>query len=336
MTTKDAEFVPEEVFGAKMILMGPPGVGKTWSTATLLSAGFEKVIYLFTEPGAEESVVDSCNANNLDISRVHWHYIAPANPSWDAMLKVATKINQVSYEDLSTLKQGLNKRDHAQFLLVLGALANFTCDRTGEVLGPVDKFPNTWVFIIDSLSGINIMALDLVVGAKPAPHQGEWGTGMQQEERLFTKLCASCRCFFILIAHVDRIRDEVEGRTFIMVSALGSKLAPKLPRFFGDHVRAIKDKGEFFWATDMQQHDLKQRLLPNSGKLKPNFVQWLNAWLKRYRFSKEDWLAQKTEGDMSDEQRIGTSDTDHRADAKTSNNSGTADERTGETTDATR
>lgn len=261
--------------GASILLEGAPGSGKTHALRTFLAAGME-VFGIFTEPQGMDIVADT------DPDQFHWQYIAPQKPSWGTMMDTADKLNRYTYEDLAKLTSGMNKTEYRQFWHFLGACANFKCDRTGKEYGAIDDFANNKVFFVDSLSGLNIMAMDLIVGAKPTKHQGEWGTAMDNEERWINKACSDLRCFFVLTAHIEREIDEISGASFISVSALGKKLGPKIPRFFSDVIHCKRVEGnKFVWSTITPNMDLKARHVPWSDNIVASFVPIVNAWKAR-------------------------------------------------------
>lgn len=261
--------------GTSTLLMGPPGSGKTHALRTLLDAGLE-VFGIFTEPRGWDVVAD------LDPDQFHWTYIAPQKPGWNVMLDNAKKINSYAFEDLAKMNAGMNKNQYSQFMQLLGACANFKCDRTGKEFGPIDNFTNKQAFFIDSLSGVNIMAMDLVVGGKPTKSPAEWGVAMDNEERLINKLCSDLSCFFVMTAHVERESDEISGVKFITASALGQKLGPKVPRFFSDVIHCKRVEGsKFVWSTVTPQMDLKGRHLPMEDNIPPTFTTIVNRWKAR-------------------------------------------------------
>lgn len=271
--------------GTSTLLMGAPGSGKTDSLHTWLKAGL-RLCVVFTEPGGHESLIDACVRTKTPMDKLHWCYVAPAVPSWDSMLKSADLIGSMSYKDLSELKM-MEKTAYKQWLNLLRALSNFTCSRTGEVLGAVDSWGPDTCFALDSLSGINIMAMDLIAGAKPAKHQGEWGVAMDTEERLLTKLCAATRCFFVLIAHIEREVDELVGSSVTVASALGRKVGPKLPRFFSDTVLAYREGASFYWSTSTVNVVTKNRALPLADKMQPSFAPIVAAYHRRVEAAKQ-------------------------------------------------
>jgi hypothetical protein len=247
-------------------------VGKTHAIRTLLAAGIKQVFVVFTEPGMEV-------LGDLPPDQVHWHYIPPANADWEKMITSAKKINTMNFEALSKLSE-INKKDYGQFIEVLECLHNFKCDRTGEEFGDITDFGTDRAVVVDSLSGLNIMAMDLVVGSKPTKNLSDWGVAMDNLERLVQKLCTDTRCTFVLTAHLEREVDEVNGGIQLMASTLGRKLAPRMPRFSSDVIHCQRPGAEFSWSTASLTVELKARNLPISTSLQPDFKQVIEGWKK--------------------------------------------------------
>lgn len=258
--------------GFKTLLVGGTGAGKTHSIRTLTDLGLE-VFAIFTEPGMEV-------VSDIPSSKLKWAYIPPAGTDWTAMIDSATKINTLSFEALAKMPH-INKGQHHEFIDLLTTLSNFRDHRTGETFGSVDSFDQSRVLFIDSLSGLNIMAMNLVAGSKPVKSMADWGVSMDNLERLITKLTTDLRCHVVLTAHLEREIDEVTGGTSLMASTLGRKLAPKLPRFFSDVIHVKRDGLSYVWSTATMNTDLKARNLPLSEKLEPSFRPIYESWLAR-------------------------------------------------------
>lgn len=275
----------KEPEGTAVLNMGLPGSGKTRSIITLLQADLE-VFVIGTEARFLETLLDTLRELKIPIDKLHWQTIEPMKASWSAMIESARIINQLSYESLTQIKTGIRKQDYDQFIYLLMALSNFKCERTGKEYGPVDDWGADRALAIDGLSGINIMARDLVVGSKPVIAQGEWGVAMENEERLFLKLCSVLKCFFVLNAHVEREKDEVTGSTMNQVAVLGSKLAPRFPRHFSEVVLSYREGANYYWSTTTPLYALKKRSLPLSDKITPTYVPLVEAWRKRLATAK--------------------------------------------------
>jgi hypothetical protein len=258
--------------GPKILLLGATGCGKTHAIRTLLDAGLE-VFGIFTEPGMEV-------LSDTDPERLHWHYIAPASTPWEQMIDSARKINTMSFDALCKLSD-VNKRQHTEFLDLLTCLSNFTDDRTGKTFGPVDSFDTTKALFVDSLSGLNIMSMNMVTGTKPVKSMSDWGVAMDNLERLITKLTVDVPCTFVLTAHLERETDEVTGGISLMASTLGKKLAPRLPRFFSDVIHAKREGDKFSWSTATFNVDLKARNVPISETISPSFLPLIEKWKSR-------------------------------------------------------
>lgn len=255
--------------GVNVMLMGPSGSGKTTALKTLINNGITPFC-IFTEPGFEV-------LGDIPPEKLHWHYIKPADTEWTDMIDSAQKINNFSFEALAKMTD-INKRKYDQFIDLLKCMANFTCQRDGKAYGPIDKWNTDRALVVDSLTGVNIMAMNLVVGSKPVKSQADWGVAMDNLERLVQKLCIDTTCHFVLIAHSERETDEVLGGSKIMAGTLGRKLGPKLPRFFSDVILAEKMGDKFTWSTAAVGADLKARNLPIKDGLVPDFSPIIATW----------------------------------------------------------
>ncbi len=260
---------PYDLPGANFMLVGGSGTGKTHSIRTLCDAGLE-VFVLFTEPGMEVLA-------DVPADKLHWHYIKPASPTFEAMIDSAKKINTFTMKMLSELTD-INKSKYGNFIDVLSSLNSFTCDRTGQNYGSVEYWKSDRVIVIDSLSGLSIAAMNLGTGSKPVKSQADWGIAMDNLERLIIKLCVDTEAVFVLTAHLEREVDELTGGTTMMPSTLGRKLAPKLPRFFSDVVHVKRIGTKFSWSTTTANVDLKARNVKLTDDLPPSFVPLIENW----------------------------------------------------------
>lgn len=193
---------------------------------------------------------------------------------------MGAKISSMGYKDLAELKAGVGKDKTQQFMEVLNSVADFR-DQSGKSFGDVTEWGTDRAFVIDSLSGLSLMAMSLTIGYKPAAHQGEWGVAMNLLEQFLLTMTSNVKCLFVLTAHVERELDEVGGGVKLMASTLGRKLAPKLPRFFSEVVMSVREGKDFFWSTSSAGVDLKFRALPISDKLTPTFKPIVDAYKRR-------------------------------------------------------
>jgi hypothetical protein len=254
------------------MLSGGTGSGKTYSVRTLLDAGLE-VFCLFTEPGME-------TLSDTDPERLHWHYVPSAAPSFADLKKSAGLINKMTYKGLSQLED-ISKGTYTEMLDFLDACCDFPDDRTGRNYGAVDSWDTSRVFVLDSLSGLSVMALNLVTGSKPVRSQGEWGVAMDNLERLIQKFTVDCQCHFVLTTHLDKLQDEITGGMTLMAATLGRKLAPKLPINMSDVIMAQRNGSTFTWSTTAHGADLKARNVPLGDKIPPSFALLHKFWKEK-------------------------------------------------------
>lgn len=284
-TTPPAPLIPADapvrtsrLSGTNTLLMGATGTGKTHALARLIELGFN-VRALFTEPG-QETVFQYFARKGQDLPpNFHWKYLAPAAPDFADMIDSAKKINTMTFESLTKLAD-INKRKYSEFIDILTILSNFVSDRDGSALGSADSWGTDTVLFLDSLSGLNLAAMNLVTGSKPVKGPGDWQMAMDNLERLLIKLTVDTQCHFVLTSHLERETDELTGGTQLMASTLGKKLAPKLPRFFSDVVHCRREGDQYYWSTTTTNVDLKARNLPLSDKISPDFNLIIESWKK--------------------------------------------------------
>ena len=173
-----------------------------------------------------------------------------------------------------------NKQGEA-WINLLNGISNFKSDKTGKELGDATEWGPDFAFVIDGLSGINVMSRNLTVGLKPNPAPGEWGVMQHNILSLLGKLTADTTSFFVLVAHVEREANEITGMTNITLSTLGSKLAPKLPPLFSNVIYAKRSGVNFTWSCAESGVDTKPTDLPLSDNLQPSFAPVVEAYRAR-------------------------------------------------------
>lgn len=266
--------------------MGAPGSGKTWSLSTFI-ANKIRTFVVFTEPTGPDSFIDAIQKQGLDMELAHWSYLPPASPGWSALREAGLLANALSYKDLSELKMGVAKSEMKQFGKLLDLCENFKCDRTGKSYGPIEVFGPECAFVIDSLSGLNHIVMQNSVGFKSSPHQGEWGIAMSLEENIILKISSDITSYFILNCHISREPDELIGTTRLVPAALGSKLGPRIPRFFSEHVLSVRTGDKFLWRTSSGEADLKSRILPVKQELAPDYTPIIKVYGERVEAAKK-------------------------------------------------
>ena len=265
-----------------ILLMGPSGSGKTYSISTLLEANLE-VFVVSTEPHGLETLLDVTSEKKLPLNKLHWRYIPPARPGFETLERLGKLISISDQKSLSDARPG--NRSEAQWIELLKTFVDFKDDKDGKSYGDVTKFNSKQALVVDSLSGISSMAMDVTIGDKVTANPGEWGIAMRALDKFLLTCTSDLKCFFILTAHVEREEDLITGASKIMVSTLGKKLAPQIPKFFSEVILADittdGDKRTHLWSTNTANVVLKNRSLPISSKLPPTFGPIVEAYKKR-------------------------------------------------------
>lgn len=263
----------EDIYKAPSILLaGMPGTGKTHAIRTLLDAGLE-VFVLFTEPGMEVLA-------DTDPDQLHWHYVPPSSGDWESMIKHAENANRLHWDVLVKTIDS-KKKSYDSAVKFLRAFADFPCDRTGKTYGDVCSWGPDKGLVLDSLTGLNYSAMQLIVGQAYGVSLPQYGAAMKTQLNFVNKLTLDTNCIFVMTAHLERIIDEVNGGMTIQVNALGKKNAPEIPKNFSDVILCKRDKGKFIWATESPGADLKARNVPWAAEITPSFVPLIQTWKDR-------------------------------------------------------
>jgi|GEM_PF-1943907 len=273
---------PDEVKPQATLVQGPTGSGKTRSLLTYAKAGIETFVVV-TEPTGVETLVDGMREMNIDPNLLHWNYCPPTNMSIADMINSADQVNRKSVSDMQKVDSPaiLQKGKYRTFISFLEQIQNFQCDRTGKSYGDATEWGDNRAFCVDSLSGVNLMITQLQVGNRGTLTLPDYNVVQLSLEQLFVTLC-SMRCFVTLNAHVELEQDLITGRSSVMASTVGKKLAPKIPIHFSEVVLARRDPdGKFWWSTNDPEAKLKARQLPWSDKISQDYGQIVKTYQQR-------------------------------------------------------
>lgn len=224
----------------KMLIMGDTGTGKTGALASLANHGYKLHILDYD--------------NGLDI--------------------LSTKIKpeflkNVEYETLTEKKKAVNGT-----VLIQGTPKGFAkglsllTEWSGKYTSKED------VIVIDSLTFMSDAALEHVLAG--AGHTGqqpqiqEWGLAMSLLEDVLSILYSDdLKCNVIVNSHVKYLQDEGTGLVKAQINTLGSKLPPKVGRYFNHLIMAqMVGSKRVFKTKGTAMFGLKS---PNPDKVKDQY-----------------------------------------------------------------
>lgn len=269
----------ESLSGIKAILMGAAGSGKTTSIGTLVDTGLE-VFYLPLEAGAQ-SLVGYWTKRGLPVpDNLHIHTLQQQQASFMDIAEAAKKTNTLPHDAVMKMVDSRRSK-YDGYIKLLTALNGFVDQRTGQSFEPADQWGTDRAIVLDGNTGLSDYAMQLVIGGKSERTQTDWGVAQGYVMSLLKKLTNGCRCHFVLIAHVEREVDVVQGGVKLMVSTLGKAIAPIIPSLFNDVILTKRNVDKFEWSTAESTADVKNGYLPINAHLAPDFAQIVDEWKLR-------------------------------------------------------
>ncbi len=271
--------------GFNVMLLGATGTGKTRSIGTLATAGLE-TFYFALEPGLESFIgyFTDPPPGGLGLKEpppnAHWFYLQPRSQGFVALKNLADQIGKFDLSGLARMKD-IDRAKNNQMIDVYTQLNDFIDQRDGKKYGPVDSWGTDRVIVVDGLSALSRIAMEMVTGNKPMRDKPDYGIAQGNLMGLLHKLTSGCRCHFVLIAHPNRLVDEVSGGVKLMPASIGQAIAADLSQPFSDVILCARTGAEFYWDTANSAADLKTRNLPIASKIAPDFSQIISRWESR-------------------------------------------------------
>ncbi len=281
----------EPITPPAIMLLGDTGSGKTYAIISALKAGLE-VFVLVTENTGVETLIDACKKEEVDMTNLHWKRCTPTQQPWSVMKAQAKLTNNNNVGELQKLEAGLERFKYPAFINLITACEDFVCDRTKEHFGDVMTWDEKRLLVLDSMSGLNEIVSSHITGHRITMTQPEFGVVQNHIYNLTNTLC-SLNCFFMVTGHLESEVDEVRGTSRFMVSTVGRKLAPKLPRMFSEVILAREENGKYFWSTMDSKVATKSRALPKSSSLSPDFGQVVTIYQQRKEEAAKELITTK-------------------------------------------
>lgn len=274
-----------ELAGPKILLTGASGSGKTHSIGTIVDWAAQQsppreVRVFFIESGLE-SLLGYWADRNLPVpSNLSWHVFRPKAVPFAALQDMAKKVGILSFKSLS---EGVDpdRSTNNPYEKFLFALAKFPDDRTGTNKGNIGEWSSKDILVLDSLSEIAWIAMKMVIGNKPTASPSDYGVAQNNLINFLRYLTQGFAPTVVMTAHIQRQQDEITGGVKLMTKAIGKAMADDIPQLFSEVIGSVRDGTAWYWDTANSMLDTKTRYLPIQSKIKPDFSQIMEKWVKR-------------------------------------------------------
>ena len=272
-----------QLSGPKILLLGVAGTGKTYALGTLSDwAGKhgKTMFVLFTDNGAETLAGYYLDKGVPIPDTLHWHTQLTRPMDLKALMGAAKKVGQYSYQLLTEMVDNERDKNNA-FYEILSSCASPICDRTGKKFPAVDAWGPEMIFVIDGMTELSNAAMKMQIGTKPTAAPKDYGVA-QNNLMNFLRLCTQGSQYtFVLIAHPSRVVNELSGQTTIQVNTVGQAICSEIPPMFSEVIYTIREGKDFYWDTAAYGVETKTRSLGYQSKLRPDFAQIMDLWVKR-------------------------------------------------------
>jgi len=268
----------------KVLLYGLACVGKSTAIATLFKLRDkrpgQRVVFICTERNAMSGIEWGIKHYGIKLNAGDFIYSVIRPKSKKAFGKELNALNTFVKQSASDAQKAdatnMNKDKYTFFNDVIGGLASFTgIDYvTGEEvkLGNVGDLEERDILIIDGLSPITHGIWSVVKGDRVISQISDYGT-VQHWLKTFTTNLIELDCSVIMLAHADRIQDDIEKIEKIRISLeAGIALAGKYAGGWADVIYAyVTTAGKRVWAGKKMGVETAARNFPEADNLEPDF-----------------------------------------------------------------
>jgi hypothetical protein len=113
-----------------------------------------------------------------------------------------------------------------------------------------------------------------MVGMKPILSRPDYNPIMGAIENFLSLWWGTSTCNNVLLAHVDREVNPINGMTSITIHTLGQKLAPRIVKMPDEIITATYDERRYFWHTELPGQITKTRRMPRGVDFEPDFSKY--------------------------------------------------------------
>ncbi len=269
---------------SKILLYGLGAVGKSFSTATLFKLQDirpeQRVVYLCTERNALSGLKSGLVHHGIKLKegQLYTSVIRPkSKKSFSNDVAALQKyVKQSASQSQQSDQTNMGKDKYTMFLDIMNGLQNFNgIDYvTGEEvkLGNVGDLDEDDILVIDGLSPITHAIWQIVKGDRVGGQMSDYGV-VQYWIKQFTTNLIELDCSILMLAHADRIFDDIEKTEKMRVSLeAGVALAGKYCGSWGDVIYAYTtNSGKYVWAGKKAGVETASRSFPAEDNLVPDF-----------------------------------------------------------------
>ena len=271
---------------AIILLYGLGCSGKSFALATLFKLKNkrpnQRVIVLATEKNSLAGLERGLNHYNitLEAGQLIYAIIRPTQKkAFSAELSALKKFakDSVSAAQSTSKDSNANKDKYTYFIDVVGGLVDFEgIDYvTKEIvkLGNISELGEEDILVIDGLSPIIHGIWCLLQGDRKVNQVGDYQVVQKQIKDFTYELVNNIPCSLIMLAHADRVFDDIEKMEKIRVALdAGVALSGKYIGAYSDVIYAYKtNANKFVWAGHKMNVETAARNFPAKDNLEPDF-----------------------------------------------------------------
>lgn len=269
--------------GPKEFLLGPAGSGKSYAIGTLVDwcAAHDFSVHVVYTENSLETLLGYWLDKGQEIPKcLRWHVnLVPTLPL-ATLQKAAKDAGMLSYEQLTKLVDPDRTKNNPweKFLTLFTDVPD---DRTGQKFGNIGNWTNKQFLVIDSGTEAANACFRMVTGSKPTAAPPEYQVAQNNYLSWLRFMTQSLQCGMVVTGHPQRQQNEITGSQTVQISAIGKALGDEIPRLFSEVIWCKNEPDGWWWDTAAFAVDTKIRYLPKSAKIKPDFAQVMDKWLKR-------------------------------------------------------
>lgn len=280
---------------AIVLMHGLGATGKSFSLATLFKLSDirpnQRVILLATENNSLAGIERGIKFYGIKLEKNQFYYsvIRPnTKKAFAAELNALKKFASDSVSKTMTTDKdsNANKDKYTYFIDVVSGLTNIKAidyvTKEEHVLGNIAELGEEDVLVIDGLSPIVHGIWGLLQGDRLINNLSDYGVVQKQLNDFTYTLVNAIKCSLIMLAHSDRLMDDIEKTEKIRVSLdCGIAMSGKYIGKFSDVIYAsLSNAGKFVWTGRKVGVETAARNYPARDGLEPDF--------SLYNFFKED------------------------------------------------